>query len=504
MAACEKLLEDAGALERLDARQNMAGVRIDSDLPTLVDLLPREAKVQRRVLRAIEDEIGELRSERVFVSPRKIAAAAEIDAAALNRALRELAKLKAFDYVPPFRGRAVHMLERKKPFARLEIDFAEQDRRREAEYEKLDRMIAYATARGCRQVEILDYFGDPSKAKCGLCDNCGGSPQPAGGEDARSEADQSPHLVEAVRIVLSGVARMQGRFGKRLVAAMLIGSEAAKVTKLGLARHSTYGLLKHLSEDEATELIDAVLRLRLLQQVELQPHRPLVQLTPRGQQVMKGEIELTDPLMLSDQLAAKLHAGRPGQKTKPAKPAAKPAPKPMPVAPSPPIPPVEVEPDFDPFAEANFDFDQPEHAAEKRQAIDPPTAKPAMQPPHFWTWRVLNSGVSAAECEQIRGLDADTIFDHILRAARDGHPVQERWLLTPEQIAALEKLIGNQPPQKVRSLLANLPPGIKYRDVQLYLHARGLVQSARGWRSWRRRRYVTINRSATFWASVVC
>ena len=38
---CEQLLEGAGVLERLIASQNMATVRIDSDLPTLVDLLPQ-------------------------------------------------------------------------------------------------------------------------------------------------------------------------------------------------------------------------------------------------------------------------------------------------------------------------------------------------------------------------------------------------------------------------------------------------------------------------------
>ena len=42
---CEQILEAAGVLERLIASQNMATVRIDSDLPTLVDLLPKQAKV---------------------------------------------------------------------------------------------------------------------------------------------------------------------------------------------------------------------------------------------------------------------------------------------------------------------------------------------------------------------------------------------------------------------------------------------------------------------------
>src|SRR5262249_56515889 len=98
VAACEKLLENCKALERLDARQNMAAVRIDSDLPTLVDLLPREAKVQRRVLQAIERRVGGQRFERVYFNPRQIAQATELDANALSRALREPSKLEAFDY----------------------------------------------------------------------------------------------------------------------------------------------------------------------------------------------------------------------------------------------------------------------------------------------------------------------------------------------------------------------------------------------------------------------
>ena len=49
VGTCEQLLESAGVLERLVASQNMAAVRLDSDLPTLVDMLPKQAKTQRRV-----------------------------------------------------------------------------------------------------------------------------------------------------------------------------------------------------------------------------------------------------------------------------------------------------------------------------------------------------------------------------------------------------------------------------------------------------------------------
>ena len=43
---CEQLLEGAGVLERLESAAEHGRVRLDSDLPTLVDLLPKQAKVQ--------------------------------------------------------------------------------------------------------------------------------------------------------------------------------------------------------------------------------------------------------------------------------------------------------------------------------------------------------------------------------------------------------------------------------------------------------------------------
>jgi ATP-dependent DNA helicase RecQ len=316
VAACEKLLENCKALERLDARQNMAAVRLDSDLPTLVDLLPRDAKVQRRVLQAIERRVGGQRYERVYVSPRHIVQAAEIDAAALTRALRELSKLEAFDYVPPFRGRAVHMLERNKPFEQLGIDFAEQERRKQAEYAKLDRIVRYATTLRCRQLEILDYFGDPRGQHCSTCDNCRREMDPtrphnrSASESTTHSASEVPHdstrILNAIRVVLSGVARANGRFGRLVIARMLVGSKAKQIEKFGLNRLSTFGLLSPLNESEASELIDALVLAGLLQLVEEVRFRPLVRLTSRGEDVMKGTVRFDDALPINAHLRVRL------------------------------------------------------------------------------------------------------------------------------------------------------------------------------------------------------
>ena len=78
------------------------------------------------------------------------------------------------DHRTPFRGRAIRVIDRDRPFESLPIDFALLERRKANDYEKLDRMVAYAETAGCRQFTILDYFGDPQARPCGICDNCGG------------------------------------------------------------------------------------------------------------------------------------------------------------------------------------------------------------------------------------------------------------------------------------------------------------------------------------------
>jgi superfamily II DNA helicase RecQ len=64
-----------------------------------------------------------------------------------------------------------------------------------------------------------------------------------------------------VRKILSCVARMNGRFGKGTVAAVLRGSKSRQIAENGLDKLSTYGLLPELSQEEITaylkSLIDA-------------------------------------------------------------------------------------------------------------------------------------------------------------------------------------------------------------------------------------------------------
>ncbi|MBU4273519.1 MAG: ATP-dependent DNA helicase [Planctomycetes bacterium] len=308
---CEKLLESAGVLERMIASHNMASVRIDSDLPTLVDLLPKQARTQRKVMQSVERLVGPRRQELVQFHFRDLSVHDEMDHTSLTRALHELNKLQLFTYVPPFRGRAIRMIRRDMDFDRLEIDFEAIERRKKMEQDKLERVIRFARGGSCRQREILRYFGEENAAACGHCDNCrlrGGQGAGDAGQGMAGSPAIDGKVLETVRMVLSGVARTQARFscGKNLIAKMLCGSNDSKVKKLRLNKLSTFGLLEHLKQPEVLEIIDALFSAQCLQQVDVDRYRPVVELTEFGGEVMRGQATLNCNLPLPEYLLRKL------------------------------------------------------------------------------------------------------------------------------------------------------------------------------------------------------
>lgn len=417
---CEQLLEGAGVLERLIASQNMASVRIDSDLPTLVDLLPKQAKMQRRVLQAMERLVGPRRQELVQFNARELRFSDEFDQATIARALHELNKLEAFTYVPPFRGRAIRMIHRDLPFGKLEIDFEALERRKQLEYDKLNRVVSFALGGACRQREILRYFGESNPPRCGHCDNCRhhGSPLPLGdGQGVRvdgRESDQNgDKVLEAVRMVLSGVARTQARFpcGKNLIAQMLCGSGSAKVAKLRLNKLSTFGLLEHLKQPEVVLMIDALVALGCLRQIDVDRFRPVVELTDFGNEVMRNRASLPQSLPVPADLLRKLRGkhkaegrGRKAEEN---------------VASGPRTADSRAEDDEQrglggsPPSEAKSHI--PPSSSTDFQVFESPGIPPSpsdVPPSHYWTQRLLQAGFSLEECAAIRGISRETILEH--------------------------------------------------------------------------------------------
>jgi len=171
----------------------------------------------------------------------------------------------------------------------LPLDEAAMAEKAERDRRKLDAILRYASAHGCRQAWIRDYFGEKGIERCGRCDGC---------ERARG---RSGKLLEeeqqiTLRKLLSGVARMsrrgtdgswQPRYGKGLVVMMLTGSDDQRMAKFGLDRLSTYGILKAEGVRFVRELMDSALAAGLL--TSSGGERPLITLSAEGDTVMRGQ-----------------------------------------------------------------------------------------------------------------------------------------------------------------------------------------------------------------------
>jgi ATP-dependent DNA helicase RecQ len=133
----------------------------------------------------------------------------------------------------------------------------------------------------------------------------------AGGEEAlrvteARELTGDERLV--VRKILACVARMEGRFGKGLIAGCLRGSRSAKIAQAGLDRLSTYGLLSEMTQDEILLFVDALVSAGALR--VMGGAYPTVQLTAAGSDVMRerADVRLALP---SPEPVATPHRARP-------------------------------------------------------------------------------------------------------------------------------------------------------------------------------------------------
>ncbi len=111
-------------------------------------------------------------------------------------------------------------------------------------------LIRWAEGGSCRHDAILRYFGDEAEtlAGCGRCDVCVAI---AGdmGEGEGGDAEAAARATELARILLSGVARLDGRFGLKQVVRLLHGEAEERLERMGLTLVSTFGRLADRSQE---------------------------------------------------------------------------------------------------------------------------------------------------------------------------------------------------------------------------------------------------------------
>jgi len=188
--------------------------------------------------------------------------------------------------IPGKRVRGTRVLQPELRGHQLKLDAAKLREKERRDRAKLKMMIDFAYARECRQQAILRYFGESDPARCGNCDICLQSAGPA----------RSPTEDEAliVRKALSAVARMsariegewQPRFGRGRIVQTLVGSRSQEILNAQLDRLSTYGLLRSEGVAYLNQLLRELQDAGML--VSSGGQYPMVTLTQRGDEVMKG------------------------------------------------------------------------------------------------------------------------------------------------------------------------------------------------------------------------
>jgi ATP-dependent DNA helicase RecQ len=140
---------------------------------------------------------------------------------------------------------------------------------------RLDAMLAYAEAGGCRRVPLLGYFGEGyGAAGCENCDNC-----------LKGEDEAQDDLTIPAQKFLSCVKRTGEIFGMNHVIDVLRGSQSQKVLARRHDRLSTYGVGGEFSKKEWQYLARQFIQQGLL--VQDMEHGSL-RLTPLAYEVFRG------------------------------------------------------------------------------------------------------------------------------------------------------------------------------------------------------------------------
>jgi len=152
-------------------------------------------------------------------------------------------------------------------------DSADDHKRRE--HKRLDALIAYCEAPGCRRQMLLDYFGERDEP-CGNCDVCLNPPELADGSDAGRK--------------LLGVIQGTGqRFGAVHVIDVLSGADTERIRSFGHDRLEGYGAGKDLDKTAWRALARQMVAAGFLQ-LDVKGYGGLT-ITEKGWALNRGEDE---------------------------------------------------------------------------------------------------------------------------------------------------------------------------------------------------------------------
>ncbi len=244
ISAALGILEKMGCIRRSAKKSGMGFLRFTGD-PDRLRILHQDEKTQRsRFIHRVIGHYGRSVIKEFEVSVDFLAEVAGLNSDQVKRVINAL-NGDCLEWHTGFTGRAVELTD---PALRMpELDDRELSAHLDYELSRLDDMINYAQSRRCRQVELIEYFGENSEAwQCGCCDHCSGDPVTAEIPGVRSGD---------IRIALRGADLLNGRVGIGKLGQILSGSRSATIIAGNWHHNACFGSLRHLKSAAVEKLL---------------------------------------------------------------------------------------------------------------------------------------------------------------------------------------------------------------------------------------------------------
>ena len=119
------------------------------------------------------------------------------------------------------------------------------------EHGKLEALVSFTEAAGCRRQVLLRHFAEDLAEPCGNCDGC-------------LEPQALVEVGVAVQKLLSAVYRTGQRYGAAHVVDVLLGGSTEKIRQLGHAQLSVYGIGRELDRGQWRALVRQLVGLGVL------------------------------------------------------------------------------------------------------------------------------------------------------------------------------------------------------------------------------------------------
>ncbi len=206
-------------------------------------------------------------------------------------AIRALEYARLIKYEPPAVAGGITLTAERTPFAKVPIDFAAFDERRERAYTKLDIVQRYAETNICKRNFILRYFHEETGVQCTKCSSC------LNPSDVTIKRTERQEFLR--RVVLTLVSEIDNRYGRTMIADIAIGATPAKIKQAKLTELDSFGEAGDFSRKEVIEEIDSCISEQLLR--SSREANPTISITEIGKKILGKNVTPAAVTLLPEQ-----------------------------------------------------------------------------------------------------------------------------------------------------------------------------------------------------------